>query len=88
MTYGDALFDLATGWVFFDMYDELRASVRQRYLHLLLDQLGEHVRGQLYRYVLIYSILSVNTYSSRCSDGHYDWCVANLNSQHDWDAIE
>jgi hypothetical protein len=69
--YGDYLFDIATGWVFFDMYDELKAHIRERYLVMLLDQLGEHVRGKLYRYVLIYSIISANTYSSMCSDGHY-----------------
>jgi hypothetical protein len=86
--YGDYLFDLATSWVFFDMYDELKAQVRERYLAMLLDRLGEQVRGKLYRYVLIYSILSANTYSSKCADGHYRWCVANLSNQHYWDAIE
>jgi len=86
--YGDYLFDLATAWVFFDMYDELKTHVRERYLALLLDRLGEHVRGKLYCYVLIYSILSANTYSSDCSDGHYQWCVANLSNQHYWNAIE
>lgn len=86
--YGDPLFDLATGWVFFDMYDQLRSNARERYLALLLERLGEDVRGRLYRYVLIYSILSANTYSSQCCDGHYQWCVANLNDQRYWDAVE
>ncbi len=86
--YGETLFDLATGWVFFDMYDELEVEARDRYLAMLLDRLGENVRGKLYRYVLIYSILSANTYSPSCTDGHYRWCVANLSNQHYWDAIE
>jgi len=86
--YGDYLFDIATGWVFFDMYDELRAQVRDRYLAVVLDTLGERVRGRLYRYVLIYSILSANTYSSNCADGHYQWCVANLNNHPYWQAIK
>jgi hypothetical protein len=86
--YGDYLFDIATGWVFFDMYDELKAQLRERYLAMLLERLGEQVRGKLYCYVLIYSILSANTYSSHCSDGHYQWCLANLNNQHYWHAIE
>jgi phosphotransferase family enzyme len=85
---GDYLFDLATGWVFFDMYDALKARARDRYLGLLLDRLGERVRGRLYRYVLIYSILSANTYSSTCADGHYRWCVANLCNQSYWQGIE
>ena len=86
--YGDPLFDIATSWVFFDMYDELEVRARDRYLANLLDRLGETVRGKLYRYVLIYSILSANTYSPDCTDGHYRWCVDNLSNQHYWDAIE
>lgn len=86
--YGDPLFDLATGWVFFDMYDELNVQVRSRYLAMLLDRLGKRVRGKLYHYVLIYSILSANTYSSTCTDGHYQWCVANLCNQDYWNEIE
>jgi hypothetical protein len=85
---GDPLFDLATGWVFFDMYDELKASLRERCLAMLLERLGEQARGKLYRYVLIYSILSANTYSPQCTDGHYAWCVANLSNQGYWSAIE
>jgi Ser/Thr protein kinase RdoA (MazF antagonist) len=85
---GDYLFDLATGWVFFDMYDDLKANLRERYLAVLLDRLGGAVRGKLYRYVLVYSILSANTYSPKCADGHYQWCVANLSNRCYWDTIE
>lgn len=45
--YGDSLFDIATGWVFFDMYDELKANLRERYLSMVLETLGKHVRGKL-----------------------------------------
>jgi fructosamine-3-kinase len=86
--YGDALFDIATGWVFFDMYDELKANLRQRYLSILLERLGENVRGKLYLYMLLYSVLSANTYSPTCSDGHYRWCVANLNHREYWVKVE
>jgi streptomycin 6-kinase len=85
--YGDSLFDIATGWVFFDMYDELKANIRERYLSMTLDTLGKRVRGILYRYVLLYSILSANMYSSTCADGHYQWCVNNLNNREYWDNI-
>jgi streptomycin 6-kinase len=81
---GDPLFDLATAWVFFDMYDELKKQLRQRILPIIVERLGENVRGKLYRYVLIYSILSANTYSPTCADGHYQWCVANLNQPAYW----
>lgn len=86
--YGDALFDVATSWVFFDMYDSLKADVCGRYLEVILARLGERVQGKLYRYVLLYSILGANAYSLDCTDGHYLWCVANLNHQHYWDYIE
>jgi Ser/Thr protein kinase RdoA (MazF antagonist) len=86
--YGDPLFDLATGWVFFDMYDELHVNARDRYLAMLLERLGKGVRGKLYRYVLVYSILSANTYSPTCADGHYRWCVDNLNQTHYWKAMD
>ena len=86
--YGDSLFDIATGWVFFDMYDELKADIRERLLDITLDRLGEGVRGKLYRYVLLYSILGANAYSPDCTDGHYHWCVANLNNEAYWNNIE
>ena len=85
--YGDPLFDVATGWVFFDMYDELRANLRERLLAIILERLGAQVFGKLARYVLLYSLLSANAYSD-CTDGHYHWCVENLNRRAYWDAAE
>lgn len=86
--YGDPLFDIATGWVFFDMYDEFIANLRERYLSIALETLGNRVRGKLYRYVLFYSIISANTYSPVCADDHYQRCVTNLNNQEYWNNIE
>ena len=86
--YGDPLFDIATGWVFFDMYNELKANIRERYLAIILETLGPSVHEKLYFYVLLYSLLSANTYSSTCADGHYQWCVQNLNNQEYWKHIE
>ena len=82
--YGDPLFDLATAWSFFDMYDELKMNVRQRLLDFIVARYGESQRGQLYRYLLLYSLLSANVYSPQCADGHYAWCVANWNSHECW----
>ena len=86
--YGDSLFDIATGWVLFDMYEELKANLRERYLAIILETLGTRVRGKLYFYVLLYSLLSANAYSSTCADGHYQWCVENLNNQEYWKYVE
>jgi len=85
--YGDNLFDIAIGWVCFDMYNELQANIYERYLTIILSTLGEEVRKRLYFYVLIYSFISANFYSHNCKDGHYQWCVNNLNNKHYWDAI-
>ena len=84
---GDPMFDIATSWVFFDMYDTLRANLRERYLALILSRLGEQTEGVLYRYVMLYSIIAANTYSPTCEDGHYRWCVANLNNVAYWGGL-
>jgi len=86
--YGEALFDIATGWVFFDMYDELKANLRERYLALIVERLGEAVREKLYYYVLVYSVLAANAYSPTCADGHYQWCVKNLSHPTYWKYLE
>ena len=84
--FGDPLFDLATGWVFFDMYDELKLNLRQRLLEFIIARYGPAVQPKLNVYVLIYSILGANAYSD-CTDGHYAWCVANLNDTTLWDTL-
>ncbi|MDX1700061.1 MAG: aminoglycoside phosphotransferase family protein [Melioribacteraceae bacterium] len=86
--YGDYLFDVAIGWVCFDMYDELDANIRERYLKIILENLGENVRSSLYLYVLVFSSISANLYSKNCKDGHYRWCVENLNNEQYWNAIK
>jgi aminoglycoside phosphotransferase (APT) family kinase protein len=85
--YGDPLFDIATGWVFFDMYDELGANARERYLGLLRERLGAQAIAKLYQYVQIYSVVSANAYSPQCADGHYRWCVANLREEEWWEGM-
>jgi fructosamine-3-kinase len=85
--YGDNLFDIAIGWVCFDMYDELNANLYERYLNIIILTLGEDVRKRLYFYVLIYSLISANFYSHNCEDGHYQWCVKNLNNKNYWEAL-
>ncbi len=85
---GDPLFDIATGWVLFDMYDALKLGARARFLPILLETVGEKMRGRLHRYVLIYSLLTANTYSPTCEDGHYAWCAANLNDEALWQRVD
>ncbi|SFQ75993.1 Phosphotransferase enzyme family protein [Psychrobacillus psychrotolerans] len=85
--YGDNLFDIAIGWVCFDMYNELNTNIYERYLNIIISTLGEDVRKRLYFYVLIYSYISANFYSHNCEDGHYQWCVRNLNNKNYWEVL-
>jgi serine/threonine protein kinase len=82
--YGDYLFDVATGWVCLDMYNQLNANLTERYLEIIVSTLGERVRNDLYFYVLLYSLMTANHYSPTCEDGHYQWCVENLNREEYW----
>ncbi|UTE78370.1 aminoglycoside phosphotransferase family protein [Rossellomorea sp. KS-H15a] len=83
--YGDYLFDVAIGWVCLDMYNQLNASLPERYLDIIVSTLGEGVRKDLYFYVLIYSLMTANLYSPTCEDGHYRWCMENLNREEYWE---
>jgi serine/threonine protein kinase len=84
--FGDGLFDVATAWVFFDMYDDLKIQTKERLLKIILDKLGEGVRPRLYLYALLFSIVGANAYLD-CADGHYEWCINNLNDKTHWNVI-
>jgi aminoglycoside phosphotransferase len=76
-TAGDNTFDAALAAGFFDMY----GPDAQRLDNLLLDrfeQLG-HDRGRMYLYRAAYAITTATIYNEDANDGHYVWCVANLN---------
>lgn len=81
---GDPMFDIATGCAFFDMYDEYTQHTRQQLYALAIQRYGEQAREKLYLYLLIYSVLSANIYAEDCSDGHYAWCMRNLNNSDYW----
>lgn len=81
---GDPLFDIATGSAFFDMYDERTHGTRHLLYERAIQQYGQATRASLYLYLLIYSVVAANTYAADCSDGHYTWCVRNLNTNEYW----
>ncbi len=67
------------------MYDSLEVNIRDRYLAVIIEPLGEEVRSKLYLYLLIYSILSANIYAELDCDGdHYRWCTANWKNPAYW----
>ncbi len=69
------------------MYDELKANLLERYLCVIIEELGEGIKKKLYLYVLIYSMISSNFYSDDCSDGHYQWCMRSLNNEVLWNGL-
>lgn len=76
-TAGDNTFDAALAAGFFDMY----GPDAQRLDTLLLDRfeaLG-HDRERMYLYRQAYAITTATIYDADAGDGHYVWCVGNLN---------
>lgn len=81
---GDYLFDVALSWILFDLYEELGERKLKSYVNMIIETLGEEVKGTLYFYALFYSYYSANFFSKHCSDGHYEWSVRNLNNEAYW----
>lgn len=76
--WGDPLYDVATSWVWFDMYDELERDLRTHYQTMLRERIGADALQRCELYVALYSVMSANHFDATCQDGHYQWCVANL----------
>jgi aminoglycoside phosphotransferase len=76
-TAGDNTFDAALAAAFFDMY----GPDAQRLDNLLLDRFERlgHDRERMYLYRAAYAITTATIYDRDGNDGHYLWCVANLN---------
>lgn len=76
---GDNRFDAATASAFFDMY----GSQRLEHSRLLRESFGEVLGynvSDLFILVGAYACLGANAYSDSLDDGHFQWCIAQLNS--------
>ena len=80
--WGDPLWDIATACAFFDMYGA--RSTRDDLLAWATQRLGAHVRPRFALYILLYSLVAADAYDPTCEDGHYRWCIANLNDDGWW----
>lgn len=78
-TAGDNTFDAATAAGFYDMY----GPDARKFDDLLLARFEElgHDRARMYLYRAAYAITTATTYADDASDGHYAWCVGNLNRE-------
>jgi hypothetical protein len=76
-TAGENTFDAALAAGFYDMYG---ADARQRDTELLdrFEALG-HDRDRMHLYRQAYAIITATVYDENAADGHYAWCVADLN---------
>lgn len=74
---GDNTLDAALAAGFFDMYG---ADARRLDTLLLkrFEALG-HDRERMYLYRQAYAITTATIYDAEAGDGHYQWCVADLN---------
>ena len=78
-TAGDNTFDASTAAAFYDMYGPDARKIDDQ----LLDRFEElgHDRNRMYLYRAAYAITTATIYSEDASDGHYTWCVGNLNRE-------
>lgn len=84
-TKGDYLFDIATGWVFVDMYGEVKQlDLKRSVFDLISDRLTSQEIHGVFVYLLIYSIISADMYPEDTTKGHYKWCISNLNNKDFW----
>jgi aminoglycoside phosphotransferase len=76
-TAGDNTFDAALAAGFFDMY----GPDAQRLDNLLLDRFEKlgHDRQRMYLYRAAYAITTATIYDADAGDGHYAWCIGQLN---------
>ncbi|WP_344213906.1 aminoglycoside phosphotransferase family protein [Kribbella sancticallisti] len=78
-TAGDNTFDASTAAGFYDMYGPDARAIDDQLLGRF-EELG-HDRGRMYLYRAAYAITTATIYSEDGSDGHYTWCVNNLNRE-------
>jgi hypothetical protein len=76
-TAGDNTFDAGTAAGFYDMYGPDARAIDD----LLLDRFesGGYARERMLLYRAAYAIITATIYSPNGADGHYQWCVRNLN---------
>jgi hypothetical protein len=77
-TAGDTTFDAGTAAGFYDMYGPDARTIDELLLTRFESELG-HSRERMLLYRAAYAIITATIYSPDASDGHYTWCVGNLN---------
>ncbi|TWD75310.1 phosphotransferase family enzyme [Kribbella amoyensis] len=76
-TAGDNTFDAATAAGFYDMYGPDARTVDDELLARF--EADGHSRERMLLYRAAYAITTATVYNADGSDGHFAWCVGNLN---------
>ena len=79
---GDPVYDLALGWIFADMYQNVKQLSANDYVgELIRERIPTNEYQRMKLYILIYSLLSADIYSDPgAPDGHFQWAMNNLNN--------
>jgi len=82
-TVGDPIFDIALGWLFSDMYNEVTILDIKKYLKpFMQERLTGEEKKRFDLYILVYSFISANMYATNDpTNGHFNWCIHNLNNE-------
>lgn len=76
--FGDPAFDASLAAGFYNMYGPHHRQLDDALLAACIDRLG-HSRDRLLVYRSLYALLTSNAYAADGTDGHFDWCVEQLN---------
>ncbi|WP_020575498.1 phosphotransferase family protein [Actinopolymorpha alba] len=77
-TAGDPAFDASLGAGFFDMYGPRARAIDEQLTDWLCAEFG-YSRARLHLYRAAYAIAGAHAYDPAGADGHFAWCVDQLN---------
>lgn len=75
--FGDPAFDASVACGIYNMYGPHHRKLDDILMDACVSRLG-HSRNQLLIYRALYAVLTSNAYSEDGTDGHYAWCVEQL----------
>ena len=80
---GDPIYDIALGWIFADMYQNVKPLQAVDFVgDLIRERLSVEEFRRMKLYILIYSLLSADIYCDPdAPDGHFQWAMNNLNNK-------
>jgi aminoglycoside phosphotransferase (APT) family kinase protein len=75
---GDPAFDAAIAAVIFNMYGPHAQDIEDQLTRAVIERF-DYPSERLTLYLLAYALITSNAYDPTGKDGHFEWCVNNLN---------